>query len=301
MSRVKILIAAAIFLAATCIKFTLPTAANVLREELHSVMERDTDLRAVMTTIGEKLSSEDLVSAFGRMHSEQTGTPVETQTLIPGNTAKRKLYRPVSLKQLREYRTEGLGKVPIAETIVIRTEENTETVEQNPAMQQPEQVQLIPTAVEQFLDAQSVFSDHALPDGVSYAMPGLKIGYSSPVLGTTSSGFGYRVHPISGEVKFHYGTDFAAWTGTDIRSFAEGYVSVAGEDSGYGNYLILTHGDGCETLYAHCSELLVTTGEAVSAGQVIARVGETGQVTGPHLHFELKQDGVYLNPEYYVN
>ena len=94
--------------------------------------------------------------------------------------------------------------------------------------------------------------------------------------------------------------NFAANTGTDICAFASGTVIAAGKDAGYGNYLKLDHGSGYVTLYGHCSELLVSEGDPVQAGQVIARVGATGQATGPHLHFELMHDGVYLNPEFYL-
>ena len=122
-----------------------------------------------------------------------------------------------------------------------------------------------------------------------------------PVAGVSSSGFGYRLHPIKGEVRFHYGTDFAAWTGEDILAFADGKVTFAGYSESYGNYITIDHGSGWESLYAHCSELLVRSGDSVAAGDKIALVGETGLATGPHLHFELKCNGVYINPEYYVN
>lgn len=298
MSRTKIMIASTIFLAVTCIKFALPTTADMLRKELHTVMDQDTDIRAAMTTIGEKLADEEtLVAALALLRPEQAAEPEpEAESVEKPLLRSETVYRPVSLAQMRAQRTDGLGKAPEP----TQAEENLEAEEPTPEPQITPQAPVSP-AVEQFLEAQSAYSDYAVPVGVSYAMPGLNIGYASPVSGMTSSGFGYRVHPITGEVKFHYGTDFAAWTGTEIRSFADGVVSVAAEDSGYGNYLIIAHNDGCETLYAHCSKLLVAAGETVSAGQLIAKVGETGQVTGPHLHFELKKDGQYLNPEYYVN
>ena len=116
----------------------------------------------------------------------------------------------------------------------------------------------------------------------------------------TSSGFGYRLHPIQNEVLFHYGTDFAADAGTEIHSFADGVVLASGTDSGYGNYVKVDHGGGFVTLYGHCSERLVSEGERVQRGQTIALVGSTGRSTGPHLHFELIHDGVYLNPEFYL-
>jgi murein DD-endopeptidase MepM/ murein hydrolase activator NlpD len=75
---------------------------------------------------------------------------------------------------------------------------------------------------------------------------------------------------------------------------------MVGYDVGYGNYVIIDHGSGWESQYAHCSTVYVTIGQSVSMGDKIALVGDTGEVTGPHLHFELKCDGVYYNPEFYL-
>ena len=151
-----------------------------------------------------------------------------------------------------------------------------------------------------FLEAQAEFADYAVPANVSYEMPRLPFEYASPVSGYTSSGFGYRLHPLQNEVKFHYGTDFAVWSGTDIQSFADGTVALVGWDAGYGNYVIVEHENDWQTLYAHCSEILVYSGQSVSMGDVIAKSGATGEVTGPHLHFELRKDGTFYNPEFWL-
>ena len=128
----------------------------------------------------------------------------------------------------------------------------------------------------------------------------LPFAHASPVAGYTSSGFGYRLHPLENKVKFHYGTDFAANSGTAVCAFADGTVLAAGQDDGYGNYVKIRHADGYTTLYGHCSKLLVRAGETVTMGQEIALVGATGKATGPHLHFELMHDGYYYNPEFYL-
>ena len=155
-------------------------------------------------------------------------------------------------------------------------------------------------ARETFLAAQAAFSDRAIPANVSYDIPELPFATVHPVSGRESSGFGYRMHPIQQTVKFHYGTDFAADSGTEICAFADGTVLAAGKDAGYGNYVKLDHGSGFVTLYGHCSSIDVSAGDTVAAGQTIARVGATGMATGPHLHFELIHEGVYLNPEFYL-
>ena len=116
-----------------------------------------------------------------------------------------------------------------------------------------------------------------------------------PVAGTITSQFGHRVDPITGEVSSHTGTDIACAEGTPILAAADGVVTVAnGLDSwggSYGYYILIDHGGGLETLYAHCSSICVTIGQQVQAGQVIGYVGHTGRVTGSHLHLEVRIGG----------
>ena len=150
------------------------------------------------------------------------------------------------------------------------------------------------------MSSQTEFDGYAIPANVRTDMPEKPFEYTSPVDGYDSSGFGYRVHPIQGTVKFHYGTDFAADNGDSVFAFADGYVYAAGESDSYGKYLILTHEGGFASLYAHLSEFVAHEGDMVERGQTIGRVGQTGNATGPHLHFELFLNDVYINPEYYV-
>ena len=169
-----------------------------------------------------------------------------------------------------------------------------------PEPTQSPQLQAALAAREAFLNEQAVYSGYAVPTNVSYAVSELPFAHTSPVAGYTSSGFGYRLHPLENKVKFHYGTDFAANSGMAVCAFADGTVLAAGQDDGYGNYVKIRHADGYTTLYGHCSKLLVRAGETVTAGQEIALVGATGKATGPHLHFELMHDGYYCNPEFYL-
>ena len=94
--------------------------------------------------------------------------------------------------------------------------------------------------------------------------------------------------------------DLAADSGTPVTCFADGSVTAVGESNSYGKYLIVAHEGGYATLYAHCSDVTVSSGSAVEKGQEVAKVGETGIATGPHLHFELHDGSTYLNPIYYV-
>ncbi|MFA0757566.1 MAG: hypothetical protein KEFWMYNX_000143 [Candidatus Fervidibacter sp.] len=127
-------------------------------------------------------------------------------------------------------------------------------------------------------------------------IPAWRGPFLRPVSGSIVSGFGYRRHPILGGVRFHCGVDIAAPFGTTIRAAADGVVVFAGWRRAYGNTVIIDHGNGLATLYAHCSELLVSEGAVVRQGQPIARVGSTGLATGPHLHFEVRRYGEPVNP-----
>jgi murein DD-endopeptidase MepM/ murein hydrolase activator NlpD len=122
-----------------------------------------------------------------------------------------------------------------------------------------------------------------------------------PVQGRMSSDFGWRTHPISGEKKFHGGMDIAAPTGTEIRAAQRGLVTFAGNRPGYGNVVEIRHPDGTTGRYAHASRLHVETGDKIDVGETIADVGATGQVTGPHLHFEVRKNGHPIDPERWLD
>lgn len=111
-----------------------------------------------------------------------------------------------------------------------------------------------------------------------------------------TSPLGWREHPITHEWTFHNGIDIAADTGDGIPALWDGQVVYAGWYDGYGNTVILSHGNTLYTLYGHCSQLYVTVGEAVEAGQIIAAVGSTGLSTGPHLHLSVWQNDQYIDP-----
>jgi len=117
-----------------------------------------------------------------------------------------------------------------------------------------------------------------------------------PAQGPVVSGFGMRWHPILGGYRMHTGIDIAASYGAPIIASADGVVLFTGWYGGYGNTVIVDHGNSITTLYAHCSAILVSQGQNVARGQAIARVGATGYATGPHLHFEIRVNGVPVNP-----
>lgn len=114
---------------------------------------------------------------------------------------------------------------------------------------------------------------------------------------TYTSGYGWRTDPMGGSGSdFHLGNDLAAAEGTAVLAAADGVVRCAGVHSSYGNYVRILHEDGDETLYAHMQYLFVHTGQPISAGDCLGTVGETGNATGPHLHFELLHKGIRYDP-----
>jgi len=121
-----------------------------------------------------------------------------------------------------------------------------------------------------------------------------------PANARISSGFGNRVHPILGYSRFHGGVDFAAPQGSTIFAADSGQVIFSGWYGGYGQTVIIDHGGGITTLYAHASQISVQEGQSIQQGQPIAAVGSTGLSTGPHLHFEVRQNGSPVNPMGYL-
>ncbi len=115
-----------------------------------------------------------------------------------------------------------------------------------------------------------------------------------------TSPYSMRVHPTLGVYKQHTGIDIGASYGTDVLAAADGTVIISGYNVAWGNYIVINHGGGLTTLYAHNSQLLVSKGAKVSRGQVIAKVGSTGYSTGPHIHFEVQINGKPTNPMSYL-
>jgi len=130
--------------------------------------------------------------------------------------------------------------------------------------------------------------------GTSYGYQDIGMSLARPISGTITSRYGRRSSGI------HKGLDIATSTGTSIGAAAGGTVTFSGWSGSYGNFVIIDHGNGIQTAYAHCSALYVSAGQYVSQGQSIAAVGSTGNSTGPHLHLEVRVNGVCQNPQNYV-
>ncbi len=132
--------------------------------------------------------------------------------------------------------------------------------------------------------------------GRSVAMARTLAGFIWPSRGVFTSGFGIRRHPLFGIRRMHTGQDIAAPYGSPVQAAADGRVIYTGWFGGYGKIVLLDHGGGLSTLYAHLSGILTSEGASVRRGQVIGRVGSTGYSTGPHVHFEIRVNGTPIDP-----
>lgn len=130
--------------------------------------------------------------------------------------------------------------------------------------------------------------------GITNQTVNLGMTFVKPTSGVLTSRYGYRWG------RTHTGIDIGASTGTSIKAAAGGTVIFSGWKGTLGKMVVISHGNGIQTYYAHCSSLLVSSGQTVSAGQLIAKVGSTGRSTGPHLHFEIRLNGSAINPQTYI-
>lgn len=268
MQNYKLYIASAIFVLITVLKLLLPEVTQEARTQVVSAIDRDMDYQTMLTNLGGAITSDTVEEAMAWLRGEELKPAAVLETPTPQPSPS-----------------------PTPTPTPTPTPEPTPTPDPVP--------EHVRQAVNAFLETQAEFSDYDLPTTVSYDYLEIPFEYSAPVSGYTSSGFGYRLHPVENIVKFHYGTDYAVNSGTDIFSFADGTVTEVNWDDGYGNYIRVSHDGGWSTLYAHCSQTFVQAGQSISKGDKIALAGATGEVTGPHLHFELLHDGIYTNPEFF--
>lgn len=181
----------------------------------------------------------------------------------------------------------GLGEIILKQ--VTGREENRPDSPNSP----PKELKLSPLAKESFpVSSTNHQSKDPGPEGVEQKSP-LRL----PADGRISSSFGWRSDPFSGEQKFHRGIDIAAPSGQEIYPINKGRVIFSGLTPGYGNTVSIDHGNGYISKYSHNLTNLVSVGDKVEPGQVIALVGNTGKSTGPHLHFEVQHQGKSISPQ----
>lgn len=272
-----------------------PQRVEALGGELLRVIQADTDFRAAFASLGRSISEgEPVVETLGTLWVDVFAGGGRTTQIAPISAEHTPVYQAE-----RVYLADGPGGVEaLARRLGV-----TEPAPEPEPVPTPSPAPPAEPAAGGVLPAQPqpVYTGLAMPEGAT--MDQVTLGLeeiSSPVVAAMASGYGWREHPIEGGEKFHSGVDLAADYGSAIGAFSDGVVDYIGESPAYGQYLQLKHADGVTTFYAHCSKLSVQPGQQVKAGEKVAEVGDTGNVTGAHLHFELKQNGIFLNPIYYI-
>ena len=268
--------------------------AQPLRAALGTAMRRNMDVQAVFSTVGSLFTGEDAQGLYQAVFQPGEFTPSDGETGAETPETpyhwRGTLQDGAALEMLWSY-----------QAIALDTPESGASLPEDAAARD-DAAQAESTDSGETASGNSgvLYGGQTLPEGVKMEQVILNFAYTAPLDGTLTSSFGYREHPIEGGTRFHYGVDLAAAEGTDIVCFADGLVAAVGESSSYGKYCMVAHSGGNVSIYAHCSRISVSSGQEVHLGEKIAEVGQTGQATGPHLHFELQSNGIYLNPIYYV-
>lgn len=287
----------ALFLAVFIGKGIFPEKMMAAREGIGKLMGADTDFHAAFASLGRSISKgEPVLDTLGELCIQVFGgAPVGES-------------RPVN-QSLPTYRDECTflsgpltTEAVLAHRLGLRSQpepEPTPPAESPPPVAEPLPEPAPPT--EPAITPVD-YSGPALPANATMDRYSLGLAATmSPVSDWwLSSAYGWREHPMDGEEKFHNGVDMAVNLGAPVYAFADGVVDYTGESPIYGLYTQIVHDNGVTTFYCHCSELLVQQGQAVTMGDTVAKAGESGNATGPHLHFELKKDNILLNPIYYI-
>ena len=306
----RLAVCGVIFVLLVAVKLLFPQTVSRLAQTAGDLIGRDADFKEAFAAMGRAVSGEEPVGDSLLDAYTAVFNPGEEDAVLASGTAAVSDYLDPAARLMRHYTLElpvpdeeestGNGEAedtsPAAEQVAASL-----PVEETAAVQEPPEEPAADQEVEETATAAAsqVYTMPALPENASLEQRNLGFAHTSPIVAPLTSPFGWREHPVSGGTKFHYGVDLGAETGTDICAFADGEVYATGDSSSLGYYIMIQHADGYMTLYAHCSKITVTSG-AVTMGQKIAEVGETGIATGPHLHFELHDGDLYLNPIYYV-
>lgn len=262
-----------------------------LRDHLGAAICADTDFRAAFADLGWSVASGRPIGET--LEELWVDVMMPSGQIVVQSNGGGNLYR----------KTLTIMKTPWAKPVSTLTSVGSATASTDPMESSVSRAVSVAQSVQEAEPAvvHVEYTGPALPDNATMDRYALGLTETvTPVMGTLSSDFGWREHPIDGEEKFHCGVDLAVDTGTPILAFAAGTVDYIGESDIYGQYLQLRHANGVTSFYAHCSKLLVQQGQTVAAGEKVAESGATGRVTGPHLHFEIKRNNILLEPLYYI-
>ncbi len=313
----RLVICGAVFVALVAVKLLFPQTVARLARTAGELIGRDADFKEAFAAMGRAIGGEEPVgdslhqaysAVFGPDQDLEEDPPPEEKGQTPPPEAGQDPEKDPAEGSAgedgpAEGKEEGGEPSDLAAACPAETEAPGQAAVPMPAegdgMVEREIDLDLPAEDTSTATASYVYTMPALPDNASLEQRSLGFDYASPVVAPLSSSFGWREHPVTGGQKFHYGVDLAADYGSDVHAFAAGTVYATGESSTLGTYVMLQHEGGYITLYGHLSRASVTGG-SVALGDKIGEVGDSGMVTGAHLHFELHSGELYLNPIYYV-
>lgn len=282
-------------------KGVFPERLDAVREGLLETIHTDTDFKAAFAQVGESVSrGEPMLDTLGTLWVDVFGGGTIPASDV--SVSQSPLFRQEAERLISGVEEEEAVSA-WAQLILPQRKEQTQEQPQQAQEAEPEPEAVAPPEAEPAV-VHMEYDGPTLPDNATMDRYNLEVlgitETTTPALGWLSSPFGWRDHPIEGEERFHNGVDLAVNTGTPVLAFAAGTVDYIGDSPIYGLYLQLDHGNGLKTFYAHCSKLCVQQGQQIALGEKVAESGNTGNSTGPHLHFEMKLNGVLLNPLYYI-
>lgn len=298
---IQLAVCLTIFLTALIGRGVFPKQLAGTRDRLLEGLNMDTDFKTAFSNLGKAVSEgKPVLEVLGGLWLDTVGGARE-EVLYRRTVTGSELYlsertfaaTPLTAESILSHR---FGIKPDSEA------DKPEILPPQPTPAPSPELTPVPTQEPEVIHMD--YDGPALPENASMDKYALGVEVMSPIEGAegwwVSSGYGWRDHPVDGINRFHQGVDLAVNLGTPVKAFADGVVDYIGESSAYGLYTQVRHENGVTSFYAHCNALYVKKGQTVRRGDVIAQSGETGNVTGPHLHFELRKDGVLLNPLYYI-
>lgn len=246
------------------------------------------------------LKSNDLSEFLSNYYLISEITSLDKELLDEVETEKKEIELS---KQKLEKNQASLATALQTQTQTATVLQNTKTLRENYISRLSDEEKAKQAQIDEITAAYEAVNNQILElakQGLDTAYIGGVLAWPVPGYTKITSNYGMRVHPITGQYKLHTGVDISAPIGANFVAANDGIVTKAEYNTAYGNMVIIDHGGGISTLYAHGSEILVTVGQTVKRNEAILKVGSTGYSTGPHAHFEVRINGVVTNPIEYI-
>ena len=246
------------------------------------------------------LKSSDLSEFLSNYYLISEITSLDRELLDEVETEKKEIELS---KQKLEKNQASLATALQTQTQTATVLQNTKTLRENYIARLSDEEKAKQAQIDEITAAYEAVNNQILElakQGLDTAYIGGVLAWPVPGYTKITSNYGMRVHPITGQYKLHTGVDISAPIGANFVAANDGIVTKAEYNTAYGNMVIIDHGGGISTLYAHGSEILVTVGQTVKRNEAILKVGSTGYSTGPHAHFEVRINGVVTNPIEYI-